>query len=63
MTVYDFLDLCIDKGMLTVELYSIDKGETVWEGYGDDIPEEYEYAELGSFDIPSKADRMTLNID
>lgn len=63
MTVYDFIDLCIDCGLLTVEIYSCDAGDVVWTGPGDEVPEEYLYADLGSFDVPSKPDHITLNID
>lgn len=63
MTISDFLYYCYDEGLLTVEIYSIDKGEIVWSGNGYDIPEEYQEAELCSFDIPCKPDYLTLNID
>lgn len=63
MTIFDFLEYCIDEGMLKVEIYSLDKGKTVWTGDGDDIPSEYGYAELCSFDIPTEPWHITLNID
>lgn len=63
MTVGDFLFYCIDEGFLTVEIYSIKKGKTVWLGNGYNVPDEYLDAELGSWDVPSKADHITLNID
>lgn len=62
MTVYDFLDYCIDPGLLTVEIYDCDSGNTVWVGHGDEIPEEFGYKDIGSFDVPSEADHITLNI-
>ena len=62
-TVGDFLEYCIDEGLLTVEIYSSEKGDVVWLGNGYDVPEQYLDAELGSFDVPSKADHITLNID
>ena len=63
MNISDFIYYCIDPGLLTVEIYSLEKGETVWTGDGDGIPEEYEYSELCSWDVPSEADTITLNID
>lgn len=62
-TVGDFLDYCIDPGLLTVEIYSLDKGKVVWTGEGWTMPDEYADAELASFDVPSKADHITLNIE
>ena len=63
MTIGDFLDYCIDAGLLTVEIYSLEVGETVWTGWGDEMPNEYLDSELGSFDIPSKQGILTLNIE
>lgn len=63
VTVGDFLDYCIDEGLLTVEIYSCEKCEIVWLGNGYDVPDEYLNAELGSWDVPSKADHITLNIE
>lgn len=64
-TVGDFLDYCYEPGLLTVEIYSLDKGKVVWTGEGDvwAMPDEYADAELASFDVPSKADHLTLNIE
>ena len=63
MTVGMFLDYCCDAGLLTVEIYSFEKEKVVWVGCGDEVPGEYYDAELSSFDVPSKADLITLNID
>ena len=63
MTVGDFLSYCIDEGLLTVEIYSCEKCEVVWLGNGYDVPDHILDEELGSFDVPSKADHITLNID
>lgn len=62
MTVYEFLDYCIDARLLTVEIYSLDKG-TVWVGDFDELPDEYADAELCSFDVPTKEGCITLNIE
>ena len=63
MTVYEFVDLCIDPSILKVEIYSLDAGDVVWMGYGDEIPSKYEDVEIDSYDVPTKKDRITLNID
>lgn len=62
-TVGDFLDYCCDAGLLIVHIYSLDANAFVWTGCGDEVPDEYMNAELGSWDVPSKADHITLNID
>lgn len=63
MNIGDFLDYCCDAGLLIVHIYSLDKGGIVWTGCGDEVPDEYVYSELCSFDVPSKADHITLNIE
>lgn len=63
MNIYDFLDYCIDAGLMTVEIYRCSTGENVWTGDGDEVPEEFGYCELASFDVPTKADHITLNIE
>ena len=62
-TVGDFLDYCIELSLLTVEVYSLDNGMTVWAGNGYDVPDEYAEAELASFDPPSEAGHLMLNIE
>lgn len=62
MTVYDFIDLCIEPSFMIVELYSLESG-TVWTGYADEIPEEFLECEVGSYDVPTVKDHLTLNID
>ena len=63
MTVYELLYYCIDPGMLTVEIYSLEQGKELWVGPGDEIPEEYENAEVGSWDCPTVPWHFTINID
>lgn len=63
MTVYDFLELCIDRGMMTVEIWSNSAEDVLWTGPDDELPEEYEDCELCSFDPPTKPWCMTLNIE
>lgn len=63
MSVYDFMSYCIDESMMTVEVWSGSKQKVVWKGNGDEIPDEYLYAELWSFDVPDKAYNITVNIE
>ena len=52
MTIQEFMEMCID----------MEKGENVWSGAGDEIPEEYGDLEFGSFDVP-KDGQMTFNLE
>lgn len=63
MTVGCFLDYCIEPCLLTVEIYSLDKGKVVWIGEPGEMPDEYADAELAAFDPPREAGYLTLNID
>lgn len=62
MSVYDFLNLCIDSSFLTVDIYDIDMGEVVYSGSADDIPDDYLYTDVSSWDVPTKPDKMTINV-
>ena len=62
MTIGEMLDLCFVAGMLTVEIYDLDKERTVWTGDGDEVPDEYLDAEIESWDLPAAASKMTFNI-
>lgn len=62
MTVYEFMSLCIDKSLCNVILWDIDNEEEIYNGPGDEIPTEYEDAEIGSFDVPTQ-ESITLNIE
>lgn len=62
MTLYELINLCIEPSFLKVKIYDVNKCEDVWEGFGDEIPEEYEDLEVSSFDLPVK-DSITFNVD
>lgn len=62
MSVFDFVEMCIERGLFMVELYHLEKGVSVWSGSADEIPDEYLDMEVCSFDPPGN-DSMTLNID
>ena len=61
MSVYDFIDMCIEPSMLQVSLYDVNLSEVVWEGYGDELPEEFEDAVVDTYDVPYDG-AITLNI-
>ena len=71
ITVYDFIDLCIDNGQI-YELYDNATEAVIWKGTIDQLPDEYEYLEVNSFDsIPYGIESLktgyyqtiTLNVD
>lgn len=61
-TIEKFMNLCIEPDMLTVEIYSCDKGEIVWSGSYDKIPNKYAETEVLSWDCPTEPYKMTFNI-
>ena len=63
MTVDDFLSLCIDESFLKVDIYSCEQKKVVWSGNGDDVPDEFRYAEVSTWDIPMQKEHMTFNIE
>lgn len=62
MKVKELLALCIEPLFLTVEIFDIEKSETVWTGEARYLPSEYAEKEIGSFDVPASAGQITINI-
>ena len=62
MTIIEIMDLCTDAGLCKVEIYHLEKDETIWSGVGDEIPDELQDLEISSFDVPSDG-KMTFNIE
>ena len=63
MTIRDILDLFVDESCVLVRVYDLEKDEQVFEGYGSDIPEQYEYCDVVSIDNPEKDAVICFNID
>ncbi len=62
MTVQDILDLLTDGG--EIEIFSLDKGETVYKGDADEVPYNLAFSEVQSIDTFYKGDdHLTINID
>lgn len=62
MTVYDLIDLLTDAA--TVEVFSFEKGDTVYHGFSDEIPDEIGDAEIASIDpVFPESQHLTINID
>ena len=62
MSISEIMGMCIEPGLCTVEIYSSDKGDIVWSGLADEIPNEYGDLPFESFDVP-KDGCLTINID
>lgn len=63
MDIQDFKFLLSESGLCTVHIFSLEKGEDVYFGNFDDIPEKFIYKEIGSIDAPTSAYELTINID
>jgi hypothetical protein len=62
LTVRDFLDLAIDS--FDVDIFDCAAGEVVYSGNSNDVPYEYAYLEVESFDPPSMSDyRLVFTIN
>ena len=63
MTIYDFIYLSCDAGLMKVEVYDMTTERVIWSGNGDEMPTEIEDMELMSFDVPYMTDTFTLNVE
>ena len=59
MTVYDFMSYIMDG--VRIEIYDFGKGKSVFEGYPEDIPEEYEGRTLSS--VEAFGSVLVLNVE
>lgn len=62
MSIREVMSMCIEPGLCEVKIYSSDKGEIIWTGVADDIPDEYGDLPFESFDVPQDGS-LTINID
>jgi hypothetical protein len=63
ITTREFCEMCIEPSLQKIRLYNCDTWDYVWEGFADEIPEEYEEWYVSSWDCiltPSKT--LTINI-
>ena len=60
ITVADIAELMIDT--CTFRLYDADIDAYVYEGYSDEIPDEYADLEVQTIDIPEEKWALTLNV-
>lgn len=63
MTIWDFVDLLTDDAQ-KIELFGCNSGETIYEGWANDLPNEYGGMELLSIDtLFDPTTKLTLNVD
>ena len=64
ISVYELLDLFVDKSMLEIKVYNLHKdAECIYSGCADDIPLEIEDMEICSIDNIEKDGILGINID
>lgn len=62
MTVFEICELFSDSAI--VEVFSLDKGETIYNGFSDEIPDEIGEADISSIDpVYPETKHLTINID
>lgn len=63
ITVRGFCEMCVEPSLQKIKLYNCDTGHDIWEGYADEIPDEYDDWYISSWDcIISPSETLTLNI-
>ena len=63
ITVYDFIELCIDSSMLEVAIYDIGADEPqIYRGYADEIPDDIMDLTVESFDVPDNTGVIGINV-
>ena len=62
MSVYDLMILFIDNGF-DIEIWDTDSELTIYQGPGDDIPDDLCELEVCSIDTPQAGCPFTINVD
>ena len=63
ITVYDFIELCQDPGMLEVVIYDLESdGAEIYRGYADEIPDDIMDLTVESFDVPDSTGVLGINV-
>ena len=62
--VCDFVQLCCDPSMLKVVIFDLAEGTELYKGAADEIPDEYDYMTVWSYDAPyGGTDTLEINVD
>jgi hypothetical protein len=63
-TVYDFLDMFADPDMQEVAIFDLTKGEEIYRGTRDEMPNDLQDMEIMSIDTLHEATKvLTLNVE
>lgn len=62
MTIDELIYVMADPGFFNLEIYDLDAGAPVYSGPADEVPDDLTYEEIGSIDVPTQADWLTVNI-
>lgn len=63
ISVRDFVDMYTGATGLEIEIWDNVSERVLWTGCGDDIPDEYEWEMVDSYDLPYRKWCITLNIN
>lgn len=61
LTIGNFIYWHIDPSFLEIEVYDVNLGENVWEGFADELPEEFEDQLIDTYEV-SNSGVVTFNI-
>lgn len=62
-TVYDFLDLFTESDMQEVAIFDLNKGEEIYRGTRDEMPDDVQGLEIMSVDNLDGSKVLTLNVE
>lgn len=63
LTVKDFVDMCTDGTGLEIEIWDNVSCEVLWSGCAEDLPDEYCWETVDSYDVPTIKWSITVNIN
>lgn len=61
MSVYEFIQMCIEPGFLNVCIYDTESGQNIYEGEAEEVPTDMEDLTVESYDVPTEG-KLTLNV-
>lgn len=62
ITIYDVLDLIVPSSLQVIEVYDLDQGESIFQGYANELEDEIANMEISSIDTVSK-DTICFNVN
>ena len=62
MTIRDVVRLMVDPGFFKLDIYDLSSEKMIFSGFAEDIPSEFDYLEIMSFDLPVD-DTLCINVE